>query len=187
MKDTNILICGVGGQGLLLASNIIAGVSCASLCDVKVFEVHGMAQRGGSVTTFVRIADKVLSPAIEPGEADFLLAFEQLEAARYLHYLKPGGTAIINTCKILPSGISELAGYPQDIDEKFSEIDAQIIDATEIACKMQLPRSTNIVMLGAFARYLPFDKDVWICQIKKFLPPNSHEANIKAFLLTYEG
>jgi indolepyruvate ferredoxin oxidoreductase beta subunit len=180
----NILIAGVGGQGTLLASKILGNYAELTGKDCKVSEVHGMAQRGGSVVTYVRIADKVYSPLFDKKEADVVLAFEELEALRVAEYVKEDGTIIVNRQNIYPMPCAlGAAEYPSDIYEQLSKYNAKIskIDALGIAKKLNDIRTVNIAMLGFCAACLNFDKEIFTNSIKKSVANSTLEINIKAF------
>jgi len=188
-KVTNIFLSGVGGQGTILASNILAEVFLNEGYDVKKAEVHGMAQRGGDVTTHFRFGKKVHSPLIEYGEADFLMSFELLEAARYINWVKPEGKIIINKQAILPPAVSlGQVEYPEDIEKTFKKYfrnNVWIINGQEIARKLGNIQAANVVLTGAFSNFFPeIKEDQWTEAIKALLPVKLHELNIKAF---YEG
>jgi indolepyruvate ferredoxin oxidoreductase beta subunit len=187
----NILIVGVGGQGTLLASKIIGGAAIETGCDVKVSEVHGMSQRGGSVVTYVRYSkEDVASPIIERGEADIILAFELLEAYRSISYLKKGGRLIIGTQEIAPMPvITGAAKYPEDILSKLKEagINACAIDAMALAKKAGSEKAANVVMIGKMAAESEIDKEIWVNVIKQTVKPKFAEMNVNAFLLGYEA
>lgn len=190
MKDMNILIVGVGGQGTLLASVLLGNIAMQEGYDVKLSEVHGMAQRGGSVVTHVRISEnQVHSPVIDQGGADVILAFEQLEAYRWIPYLKEGGKMFVNTQKINPMPvIMGKAEYPADIVgflEKHSQ--AKCIDALAMAEECGSDKAVNTVLLGAAAKELPFDKEVWLEQIEKTVKPRFVELNKRAFEMGYQA
>ncbi len=181
---TSIMIVGVGGQGTLLASRIIGNLLVDYGMDVKVSEVHGMAQRGGSVVTYVKFGEKVHSPIINEGEADYILAFEQLEAYRWLPYLKCGGTLITNTQKISPMPvITGVAKYPEQIIEKLTKTahKAIAVDALEIANRCGNHKAVNIVLLGTLARQLNIEKQAWLNAISNTVPKKFLDINIKAF------
>ncbi|MCL2708188.1 MAG: indolepyruvate oxidoreductase subunit beta [Defluviitaleaceae bacterium] len=188
-NNTSILISGVGGQGTLLASRIIGGVAIRDGCDVKVSEVHGMSQRGGSVTTFVRFGrGRVCSPVIDDGQADFVLAFELLEAYRSVSYLKPGGRIVVNNLAINPMPvITGEAAYPDGIIEKIRGFGfgADTLDASGIAKKAGSERAANVALIGRLAPMLPFKKDSWVEVIKESVKPAFLELNLKAFELGY--
>lgn len=163
MEIFNIVIAGVGGQGVLLASKVLSESALASGMDVKQNEVHGMAQRGGSVISFVRIGDKVFSPVVIPGTADILISFEPLEALRYVHYLKPGGMLVYNKVTINPSTVaSGLATYPADVEAQIAKAcpDARGIDALSIAQEAGNAKAVNMVMVGAVMKKLPINAQV---------------------------
>ena len=184
----NILIVGVGGQGTLLASKLMGKCFVDKGYDVKVSEVHGMSQRGGSVVTYVRYGDKVYSPVIEKGEADIIIAFEQLEAARWLEYLKPDGILIANTQRIDPMPvIMGAAKYPENILTKLQNKNIKVIsvDALDLAVKAGNSKSTNVVLLGVTARFLGFERDMWIDIIRSTVPEKMLDINVKAFDLGY--
>ena len=184
----NILIVGVGGQGTLLASKLMGKVFMEQGDDVKVSEVHGMSQRGGSVVTYVRYGDKVHSSVIEKGEADIILAFEQLEAARWLPFLKPGGVLITSTQRIDPMPvIMGKAVYPEDILPALEAKGVQVtaVDALDLALKAGSPKAVNVVLLGVTARYLGLDKALWPEAIRTTVPPKTIAVNEKAFELGY--
>lgn len=188
---TNIMIAGVGGQGSLLASRILGSLAINKGFDVKVSEVHGMAQRGGSVVTYVRYAKGgVASPVICRGEADFLLCFEQLEAARWLPYLKVGGVLVVNTQKILPMPVVTGAEkYPEGIIEAIKEKGVKVIDvdALKLAKEAGSEKAVNVVLIGAFAKFCEFTrKEVEDC-IKSCVPPKFVDVNLKAFELGYDS
>lgn len=179
----NIVICGVGGQGIILASNVLCHTAFVEGFDVKKSEVHGMAQRGGSVITHVRIGDKVYSPLIEPGKSDMVLAFEELEAMRYIHYLKKNGTAIVNDRKILPmSVLTGAASYPENIKanlKRHGEI--YYVDAEKVALELGNIRTVNIILLGVLSCFLGFKKKSWEASITKNVKKKFVDLNIAAF------
>ncbi len=187
MNDVkNIMIVGVGGQGSLLASRLMGAVLLSQGFDVKVSEVHGMSQRGGSVVTYVRYGEKVYSPVIDKGEADFIVAFEELEAARWVEYLKKDGKMIVNTQQIDPMPVIIGAmSYPENIIGKMEElnIDVTAFDALTLAEKAGNAKATNIVMMGALAKNLDFSEDVWQNALKEVVPPKFLELNKIAFEL----
>lgn len=183
---TNIIVVGVGGQGSLLAGQIIARVAMLAGLSVASSEVHGMAQRGGSVFSTVRYGRDVLSPAVPEGSADVLLAFEKLEALRYLNYLKIEGLALVNDQRIVPSVESlKLAPYPDDkIIEEMLRRRTQsvlIVPALEIAQKLGNPALTNTVMLGVLSQFLDLPKDKWRQAVTELVPPKTAELNLLAF------
>lgn len=187
IETKNIMIVGVGGQGTLLTSRVLGGVILQAGFDVKLSEVHGMAQRGGSVVTFVRFGDEVAEPIVEEGRADVLIAFEKLEAARYAHYLKKDGVLIVNDQRIDPMPvIIGAVKYPDNIietlEEKYNVIK---VDALEEAKKIGNTRTFNIIILGIAARHMDFSKDEWLQVIEKTVPQKTIEINKKAFELGY--
>lgn len=187
---TNILIVGVGGQGTLLASKLMGKAFIEQGFDVKVSEVHGMSQRGGSVVTYVRYGDKIHSSVIEKGEADIIIAFEQLEAARWLPYLKPDGILISSTQRIDPMPvIMGTAAYPENILPSIEEQGVKVIavDALSLAMEAGSPKSTNVVLLGVAARYLGLDKELWPDVIRSTVPQKTIAVNEKAFELGYNA
>ncbi|MDD3833226.1 MAG: indolepyruvate oxidoreductase subunit beta [Oscillospiraceae bacterium] len=184
----NIMIVGVGGQGTLLASKLMGKVFVEKGFDVKVSEVHGMSQRGGSVVTYVRYGEKVYSPVIERGEADIIIAFEQLEAARWLPYLKPDGILISDNQKIDPMPvITGNSAYPDKILPSIREKGVQVIeiDAVALATAAGSIRATNVVLLGVAAHFLGFDKEVWLDVVRSTVPPKTIAINEKAFELGF--
>ncbi len=190
METKNILIVGVGGQGTLLASKLMGKYFTEKGYDVKVSEVHGMSQRGGSVVTYVRYGEKVFSSVIEKGEADIILSFEQLEGARWLPYLKKGGVLITGTQKIDPMPvIMGKASYPENILEKLSEKGVKVIpvDALTLALEAGSAKSANVVLLGAAVKFLGIDKDEFAEIVKTSVPPKTVEANLKAFESGYRA
>lgn len=185
----NIMIVGVGGQGTLLTSRILGGITVQAGYDVKLSEVHGMAQRGGSVVTFVRYGDKVAEPIVEEGQADILIAFEQLEAMRYAHFLKKDGAIIINDQRIDPiTVVTGAATYPDNIIADLSkEHTVYSIDAMAEALKLGNPKVFNIIVLGMAAKHMDFSKEDWLQVIENTVPAKTVEINKKAFLVGYEG
>ena len=185
----NIMIVGVGGQGTLLTSRILGGITVDAGYDVKLSEVHGMAQRGGSVVTFVRYGEKVAEPIVEEGQADVLIAFEMLEALRYAHFLKKDGAMVVNEHRIDPiTVVTGAASYPENIIEKLeSQYKVYKVNAMEEALKLGNSRVFNIIVLGVAARHMDFSKEAWLEVIEKTVPPKTVEMNKKAFLLGFEG
>ena len=182
----NIMIVGVGGQGSLLASKLLGTLLSEAGADVKVSEVHGMSQRGGSVVTYVRYGDKVYSPIIDKGEADFIVSFEKIEAARYASYLKKGGKIIVNTQEIEPMPvITGAAEYPTDALEKLSALGADVdaLDALTPATEAGSAKAVNIVLMGRLSKYMDIPEEKWIDAIKKTAPQKFMELNLKAFAL----
>lgn len=188
MAVKNIMIVGVGGQGTLLTSRILGALTVAGGYDVKLSEVHGMAQRGGSVVTFVRYGDKVAEPIVEEGQADVIIAFERLEALRYAHFLKNNGVIIVNDWRIDPMPVViGKAQYPGNILENL-EKDYKVyrVDATGEAKKLGNPRVFNLVVLGIAAQHMDFNKKQWYDVIEKTVPLKTVEINKKAFDIGYE-
>ncbi len=186
----SILIVGVGGQGTLLASKILGTAMMNEGYDVKVSEVHGMSQRGGSVITYVRYGTKVASPIIEEAQADIILAFEQLEAARYLPYLKKGGFLITNTQKMDPMPvITGTMEYPQDIIEKIREkgVNLDTVDALDFAVKAGSQKAVNVVLMGAMAAKLNLPKEAWVKALEQTVPQKFIEMNKTAFELGFNN
>lgn len=185
----NVVITGVGGQGTLLASRILGALAADNGLDVKVSEVHGMAQRGGNVVTYVRIGDKVHSPLVEKGQADVVLAFEELEALRALPYLKLEGTMVVNEQKMMPMPvIMGAAKYPENIMEGLADKCRVIsLDALELARQAGSLRSVNIVLMGAMAHDGHFSRESWVRAISSCVPPQTLETNLKAFELGWRS
>ena len=182
------MIVGVGGQGTLLASRLLGAAMMGQGHDVKVSEVHGMSQRGGSVVTYVRYGEKVYSPIIEEGEADLILAFEQLEAARFLPYLKEGGTVVVNTQQIDPmSVVTGAAAYPEALIEKIQACGADVLamDALALAEQAGSVKAVNVVLIGAMAKKLGYGSELWLQAIRETVPAKFLELNEKAFALGY--
>ncbi|HBW34408.1 indolepyruvate oxidoreductase subunit beta [Desulfosporosinus sp. BICA1-9] len=183
-KIINVLLVGVGGQGTILASKILTHVALAEGYQVKMSEIHGMAQRGGSVVTQVRMGEDVYSPVIEPGEADFLIAFEQLEAYRWSHYLKKDGVLIVNTQKIVPLPVLiGSATYPETIlvdlkgrVERFVEL-----DGLKLASDAGNAKATNVVLMGVLSQYMDFPEDAWQSALVEKIPAKLLELNKRAF------
>ena len=185
----NIMILGVGGQGTLLTSRILGGITVAAGYDVKLSEVHGMAQRGGSVVTFVRYGESVAEPIVEEGCADVLIAFEKLEALRYAHFLKKDGAIVVNDHRIDPITVVTGADqYPENIIENLEkEYNVYKVNAMEEALKLGNSRVFNIIVLGVAAKHMDFSKEDWLNVIEKTVPAKTVEINKKAFLLGYES
>ena len=190
MNTKNIMIVGVGGQGTLLASKLLGRMLLAKGYDVKVSEVHGMSQRGGSVVTYVRYGEKVYSPSIDKGQADFILSFELLEAARWTEYLKPEGKIITNTQQINPMPvIIGAAEYPDQLVDKMKAlgIDVDAIDALTLANQAGSSKAVNIVLLGRLAKWYDFTMEEWMAAIEESVPPKFLEMNKQAFALGYNA
>ena len=183
----NIMIVGVGGQGTLLASRILGNTVINEGYDVKVSEVHGMSQRGGSVVTYVKYGEKIYSPIVDRGEADIILAFEMLEAYRALPYLKKGGKMIVNTQSIDPMPVIIGAmEYPENIKEKLADkIDLLPVDALELAKEAGNAKSVNVVLIGVMAKLTDIPYENWVETIKTTVPPKFLDVNLKAFELGY--
>ena len=189
MKTKNIMIVGVGGQGTLLTSRVLGNTVIREGYDVKVSEVHGMSQRGGSVVTYVKFGDAVHSPIIDKGEADIILAFELLEAYRALPYLKKGGKMIVNTQKIDPMPvITGAAQYPKDIEKKLAAaVDLVPVDALSLALKAGNPKTANVVLIGVMARSTAIPYETWVDTVRQTVPPKFLDVNLKAFDLGYNA
>ena len=188
MNTKSIMIVGVGGQGTLLSSRLLGSVLTAEGHDVKVSEVHGMSQRGGSVVTYVKYGEEVCSPIIEKGEADYILSFEQLEAARWLPFLKKGGKLIVNTQKIDPMPVViGTAEYPDGVIEAIAATgtDVTSVDALPLAVDAGSSKAVNVVLMGVLAAKTDIDYDVWVEAVKATVPPKFLELNLKAFELGY--
>ena len=187
METKNIMIVGVGGQGTLLASKLLGRLLLTKGYDIKVSEVHGMSQRGGSVVTYVRFGDKVYSPIIDKGEADFIVSFELLEAARWTEYLKEGGKIVTNTQQINPMPvITGAAAYPENLVEKMQKagLDVDAFDALQLAEEAGSSKAVNIVLMGRLSRYFPdIPESEWHDAIAASVPPKFLELNQKAFNL----
>jgi indolepyruvate ferredoxin oxidoreductase beta subunit len=180
----NVFLAGVGGQGILLASEVLCEAFLLSGHDVKKSEVHGMAQRGGAVTTHLRYGKKVHSPLIEPGKADLLVAFEKMEALRFAHYLKPGGAALVNAQEILPPSVTMgKEPYPARIEDRLKGFTPNlfVVDALAAALSLHEVRAVNIVMVGAASRFLPLAEEAYIEALRAALPGKIVEVNVKAF------
>ena len=183
-KTTNVLVAGVGGQGVILASDIMSEVFMEAGYDVKKSEIHGMAMRGGIVTSHFRFGKKVYSPLIKEGEVDILFAFEQLEGLRWVNHLRPDGKIIMNDNKVSPPivNLGEMEypkGIPEMIRSKFKEF--YLIEGTDIALKIGDVRAANVVLLGAMSKFFKIKEDLWLNTILSYLPPKVHELNKKAF------
>ena len=182
----NMMIVGVGGQGSLLASKLLGYLLMGRGFDVKVSEVHGMSQRGGSVVTSVRWGEKVYSPIVDKGEADFIVSFELLEAARYLEFLRPDGQIVTRTQQIDPMPVvTGAADYPRDLTEKMRALGVRVdtLDALGLAEEAGSPKAANLVLLGRLSRYFDYDESVWEEAMEACIPPRFREMNRKAFAL----
>lgn len=185
MNNISVVFAGIGGQGIIRASSILATAALNAGLDVKQSEVHGMAQRGGSVVSYVKFGDKVFSPAVEPGTADVVIAFEKSESLRWLHFLKDDGFIVANNMMIKPTSLlySEKT-YPTSdkVEEYLKNYKYLFIDSIEEAKKLGNPKVFNTIMLGAISKYIPsLTKEHWIDAIKKSVPPKTVETNLKAF------
>lgn len=184
MTTATVMLCGVGGQGTILAADVLAKTAAAAGLEVKLSEVHGMAQRGGSVDTVVRFGDEVHAPITDPGGADHLVAFEMTEAARRLHYLKADGRLLVNARVIQPLPVLIGAVEPAaDLELLLGEEGAIFVDAEALACEAGSPKSANIVLMGALSTGLGFPVDLWREVISSRVPPKTLEANVRAFEL----
>jgi len=186
MKTKNIMIVGVGGQGSLLASKLLGHLLLSEGYDVKVSEVHGMSQRGGSVVTYVRYGDSVASPVIDEGEADCIVSFELLEAARWLPYLKEDGQIVTNTQQIDPMPVvTGAAAYPEDLVNKMLATGARVdaMDCVALAAEAGNIKAVNLVLLGRLSHYFEFPEEAWMKSIEACVPPKFLEVNKKAFAL----
>ena len=191
METKNIMIVGVGGQGSLLASKLLGHLLMEQGYDVKVSEVHGMSQRGGSVVTYVRYGDKVCSPVIDQGEADFIVSFEVLEAARWLSYLKPDGQIVTNTQQIDPMPvITGAAQYPENLVEKMRAKGIQVdaMDCLALAEEAGSAKAVNMVLMGRLSHYFPdIAPEAWQASLEANVPAKVLELNRKAFALGQKG
>ncbi len=183
IKD--IVIVGTGGQGIVLASRMLAAAAFLSDLDVKESEIHGMAQRGGSVIGHIRFGEKVYSPTIPVGMADLILALEEMEALRYVHFLKKEGVILLNKKRILPAGLKK-EDYPEDVEEKLKARGVRLfsLNGEELARELGNLRVENTLFLGVLSAWLPFHENTWEEVIKKSVPSKSLEVNLKAF---YKG
>ncbi len=186
MQTKNIMIVGVGGQGTLLASKLLGKLLLNKGYDVKVSEVHGMSQRGGSVVTYVRYGDKVYSPVIDKGEADVIVSFEMLEAARWAEYLKADGVIITNTQQVNPMPvITGACEYPQNLDCKIKDLGLKLeaFDALSLAEEAGNSKAVNIVLMGRLSKLFDFTEGEWLQAIEQSVPEKFLELNKKAFAL----
>lgn len=190
MKTTSIMIVGVGGQGSLLASRLLGNLFVAAGHDVKVSEVHGMSQRGGSVVTYVRFGDAVYSPVIEKGEADFIVSFEELEALRYAEYLKVGGIIVTGEKRIDPMPvITGAAEYPVTAIEELrgAGITVASMDAAAAARDAGSEKAENVVLMGLLSRYFDIPEEDWLAAVESTVPAKFLELNRTAFLSGRHG
>lgn len=187
METKNIMIVGVGGQGTLVTSRILGALAIEAGYDVKLSEVHGMAQRGGSVVTFVRYGDKVYEPIVEEGQADVLIAFERLEALRYSQFLKKNGAVVVNDQRIDPMPVViGAAKYPENILEDLQQkYRIYKVDAVSEARNLGNIRVFNVIVLGIAAQHMDFGKELWLKVIERVVPPKTIEINKKAFEIGY--
>jgi indolepyruvate ferredoxin oxidoreductase beta subunit len=186
METKNVMIVGVGGQGSLLASKLLGRLLLSKGYDIKVSEVHGMSQRGGSVVTYVRFGDKVYSPVIDKGQADFIVSFELLEAARWTSYLKPGGKIIVNTQQVNPMPvIIGAAEYPENLADKMKAagLNVDAMDALSLAEQAGSTKAVNLVLMGRLSKYFDIPEEEWMDAIQASVPEKFLELNKKAFLL----
>ncbi|MBR4711620.1 MAG: indolepyruvate oxidoreductase subunit beta [Clostridia bacterium] len=186
METKNIMIVGVGGQGSLLASKLLGQLLMAQGYDVKVSEVHGMSQRGGSVVTYVRYGDRVFSPVIDKGGADFIVSFEILEAARWLEYLKADGQIVTSTQQIDPMPVViGAAAYPENLVDKLKATGAKVdaLDCLSIAMEAGSAKAVNIVLMGRLSHYFDLPEEAWMQALEAVVPPKFLEMNKRAFLL----
>lgn len=184
MKTINILLSGVGGQGVILASKILSEAALVQGLDIKQSEVHGMSQRGGSVVSHVRIGDVVHSPLVPEGQCDLLAGFEPLEALRFAHWVKPEGLVVYSVDRINPSTVSAgFAQYPADLEEQFKAFPCKkiAVQAGDLAEKLGNRRSANVVLVGVLARHLPFADEVWQKALTASVPSKLLELNQHAF------
>ena len=184
METKNIMIVGVGGQGSLLASKLLGRLLMEQGYDVKVSEVHGMSQRGGSVVTYVRYGDRVASPVIDKGEADFIVSFELLEAARWISFLKPGGQIVTSTQQIDPMPvITGAMTYPENLVEKMKAAGVKVdaLDCLALAKQAGSSKAVNIVLMGRLSHYFDLPEEAWMQAMEAIVPPKFLELNKKAF------
>ena len=185
----NVMIVGVGGQGSLLASRILGNLFLSQGLDVKLSEVHGMAQRGGSVVTYMRAGENIASPLIPQGECDVIISFEKIEAARYLPWLKKDGMVVVNDQKISPlSVLTGAAQYPDDVLDKIAEKGIKLVafDALDAAARAGSSRAANVALLGAASREIGFTREAWEAAIRQTVKPEFVELNLRAFELGYQ-
>ena len=190
METKNVMIVGVGGQGSLLASKLLGHLLLSRGYDVKVSEVHGMSQRGGSVVTYVRYGDRVYSPVIDQGEADYIVSFEILEAARNLPYLKKGGVIVTNTQQIDPMPvITGAAVYPENLVEKLKASGARVdaLDCLKLAQQAGSAKAVNIVLMGRLSHYFDLPQEAWMASLEANVPARFLEMNKEAFRLGKEA
>jgi indolepyruvate ferredoxin oxidoreductase beta subunit len=189
-RVTNVLLAGVGGQGVLLGSEVLAEVAALAGNDVKKSEVHGMAQRGGSVVSHLRYGAEVFSPLIPRGAADYLVSFERLETLRYLESLHADSVVIVNSQEILPLPVSVgKAAYPQDIEERLrgAGVRAHFVDGHGLAAAAGNPKAVNAAVLGALSALMGFERSLWEEALRRQIPARLHEVNLRAFALGREA
>ena len=190
MKTTNLLLSGVGGQGVILASKILSKAALLQGLDIKQSEVHGMSQRGGSVVSHVRFGERVYSPLVAEGGCDVLLGFEPLEALRYAHWVRSQGAIVYSTDRVNPSTVSAgLAEYPDDVEERLKgyPVDLVRVEAGSLAERAGNRRAANVVLVGAASRFLDLPMDVWQRAIEESVPSKVLDVNREAFRLGREG
>ncbi len=186
MKTMNLLLSGVGGQGVILASTILSRVALLQGLDIKQSEVHGMSQRGGSVVSHVRIGQKVHSPLVALGGCDILMGFEPLEALRFAHWVRPGGVILYNTDRVNPSTVAAgLAEYPEDVEDRLKGYPADLVrvEAGRLAEEAGNRRAANVVLVGAASRFFDFPESVWLQAVEQSVPAKVVDVNRKAFAL----
>jgi indolepyruvate ferredoxin oxidoreductase beta subunit len=183
LAPVNVLAVGVGGQGIIRLSDILAQAAFRGGADVKKSEIHGMSQRGGSVTSHIRWGERIHTPVIMDGEADFVVALEELEALRHAHVLKPGGTLVVNDYRLLPATVVlGVSAYPDDLDAALGEYGTlERVDALGIARGLGEPRAANVVLLGALSKHLELPTESWTEAIRGAFRPDVVEVNLKAF------
>ena len=185
-RTKNIMIVGVGGQGSLLASKLLGHLLLTEGYDVKVSEVHGMSQRGGSVVTYVRFGERVCSPIIDKGEADFIVSFEMLEAARYAEYLRPDGRIVTNSQEVNPMPvITGAAAYPEDLVGKLEALGITVdaMDCLTLAEEAGSSKAVNIVLMGRLSRYFDIPEEKWLQAVRECVPAKFVDLNLRAFAL----
>ncbi len=190
MKTMNLLLSGVGGQGVILASKILSKAALLQGLDIKQSEVHGMSQRGGSVVSHVRFGETVYSPLVAEGGCDVLLGFEPLEALRYAHWVRSRGAIVYSTDRVNPSTVSAgLAEYPDDVEERLKgyPVDLVRVEAGSLAERAGNRRAANVVLVGAASRFVDFPAEVWAKAIEESVPAKALEVNQEAFRLGREG
>lgn len=183
-----VMLCGVGGQGTILAADILAKTAAQSGFDVRLSEIHGMAQRGGSVTTIVKFGEKVYAPVTDVGAVDVLVSFELVEALRYAHFVKDGGKIYVNDELIEPLSVATAVNKLEfDPREELAKRGAIFVPASQIAQSVHSPKSANIVLMGALSNALPFSEQTWREIMSKRVPPQTLEANLEAFKLGFQS